>query len=213
VEFIYELFPFCIPRLYFLKKARGLKCLEFGCGNGIALRQNMAVRPDLEFFGIDIKDFSKDLPKYISFIIYNGERLAFQNNCFDIIIVNHVLEHIQKPEIVLTELSRVAKKNGLIYIEVPNIRSLWGKPQGKYAGTVHFYDDPTHIHPYSQKKLAKMSKRCGLRTIKSGVSRNYLHLVTSPILLFAGIFMPSKLLYMYARNSLIGWSSYIILEK
>jgi len=205
--------PFCLPRLYFIRKAKGFKCLDFGCGNGLVLRQNATVRPDLEFFGIDIKDFSGELPKRVSFSIYNGEKLPHQDNYFDIITANHVLEHIQNPKRILTELKRVLKNKGRIYIEVPNKRSLWGKPHGKFAGTVHFFDDPTHFRPYSQIELAQLCRQSGFRIIKSGIVRNLLHLILSPILLFAGSLMPSKLHYMYARNSLIGWASYIILEK
>ncbi len=205
--------PFCLPRLYFIRKAKGFKCLDFGCGNGLVLRQNATVRPDLEFFGIDIKDFSGELPKHVSFSIYNGEKLPHQDNYFDIITANHVLEHIQNPKRILTELKRVLKNKGRIYIEVPNKRSLWGKPHGKFAGTVHFFDDPTHFRPYSQIELAQLCRQSGFRIIKSGIVRNLLHLILSPILLFTGTLMPSKLHYMYARNSLIGWASYIILEK
>lgn len=205
--------PFCLPRLYFIQKAKGFKCLDFGCGNGLVLRQNATVRPDLEFFGIDIKDFSGELPKHVSFSIYNGEKFPHQDNYFDIIIVNHVLEHIQNPERILTELKRVIKNKGRIYIEVPNKRSLWGKPHGKFAGTVHFFDDPTHLRPYSQIELAELCRQSGFRIIKSGIARNFLHLILSPILLFTGTLMPDTLHYMYARNSLIGWASYIILEK
>ena len=205
--------PFCLPRLQFIRKAKGFRCLDFGCGNGLALRQNLAVRPDLEFYGIDIKDFSEELPERISFSIYDREKIPYQDNYFDIITLNHVLEHIQNPEIILTELKRVLKNKGRIFIEVPNKRSLWGKPHGKFAGTVHFFDDPTHLRPYSHIELAELCKQSGLRVIKSGIARNIIHLILSPVLIFTGILMPGKLHYMYARNSLIGWASYVVLEK
>ena len=86
-------------------------------------------------------------------------------------------------------------------------------PGGKFAGTVGFFDDPSHIRPYSNKDLIQLCKKQGLRIIKVGISRNLLHLILSPILLFIGILMPNKLYFMYARNSLIGRSSYIILKK
>lgn len=214
MQSLYKYLCFTLPRLRFLTCAKGQLYLDFGCGDGVALRQNLVVRSDLKCFAIDVKDFSGELPnKHVSFSIYNGEKIPHQDNYFDIITVNHVLEHIQNPEKILTELKRVIKNKGRIYIEVPNKRSLWGKPHGKFAGSVHFFDDPTHLRPYSQIELTELCRQSGFRIIKSGIARNFLHLILSPILLFTGTLMPDMLHYMYARNSLIGWASYIILEK
>lgn len=147
------------------------------------------------------------------FAVYDGQNLPYKNNSLDIITANHVLEHVYNPNTVLSELRRITKVGGQVFIEVPNDRSLWGKPHGRFAGTVHFKDDPTHIRPYSKKALIRLCLNSGFTVMRCGVSRNLLHLILSPFLLVAGLLMPQKLCFMYARNSLIGWSSYIIIKK
>lgn len=213
MELIYKLMPFCLPRLQFIKQSDALSCLDFGCGDGIVLRQNAAVRPDFKYYGVDVRDFSHEVPDYVTFTTYNGKTLPYPDKSFDIITVNHVFEHIKDPREILMELKRVLKKNGHIYIEVPNRRSLWGKPNGKFAGTVHFFDDPTHLRPYSQNELMELCETCGFVIINSGIARNYFHLLFSPLLMMMGVLFPKKNYYMYARNSFIGWSSYAIIKK
>ncbi|MBW2020563.1 MAG: class I SAM-dependent methyltransferase [Deltaproteobacteria bacterium] len=209
----YKLLYFCVPRLRFLKTATGQQYLDFGCGDAATLRQNLAVRPDLNCFCIDIKDFSKDLPAEIPFTLYDGMHIPFCSNTFDIITVNHVLEHVRDPKTTLSELKRIVKAGGHIFIEVPNERSLWGKPGSRFAGTVHFKDDPTHIRPYSKRDLIELCRNIGLKIIKSGISRNMLHLILSPALFIMGLLLPKTLCFMYARNSIIGWASFVILKK
>ena len=155
----------------------GLKYLDFGCGNGTVLKQNLAARSDLNCFGIDVKDFNEKLPEEVTFKIYDGANIPFCNDTFDIIIANHVLEHIPQPDGIISELKRVLKPDGQLFIEVPNERSLYGKPSRKYAGTIHFRDDPTHLRPYSKKSLIELFKKLGFRIIKTSISRNLLHLV------------------------------------
>ena len=209
----YKLFGFCVPRLRFLKNAKGRRYLDFGCGDGTVLCQNLAIRPDLKCVAIDIKNFSKDVPTQVHFIQYNGEHIPFKSDSFDIITVNHVLEHLSSPKKTLSELGRILRIQGKIFIETPNKKSLWGKPGGRFGGTVHFKDDPTHIRPYSEKDLIELCKDMGLKAVRSGISRNLLHLILSPALILVGLFMPKTLCFMYARNSIIGWASFVILEK
>jgi len=49
-----------------------------------------------------------------------GEVLPFPDNSFDFINAAEVLEHVQDPEKVISEMARVLKKNGMAYVSVPN---------------------------------------------------------------------------------------------
>ena len=177
------------------------------------LRQNLKVRPDLKCFAIDVSDFQEQLPANVIFYSYDGINIPFTRDQFDIITLNHVLEHVRNSHEILSELKRVLKVGGRIFIETPNEYSLWGKPDGNFVGTVHFHDDPTHIRPYSKAELIQLCQKLDFTIVKSGISRNLLHLILSPALLLAGLLMPKKLYFMYARNSWIGCASYIIAEK
>jgi SAM-dependent methyltransferase len=210
---LYKYLYFCLPRLRFLKSAPGRRYLDLGCGQGTALRQNLAIRRDLQSVAIDIQDFSSQLPADIPFVLYDGCRLPLANRAFEIVTVNHVFEHINDPQTTLSELKRILKPGGRLFIETPNQRSLWGRRGGRFGGTVHFDDDPTHRRPYSAANLVQLCRNSGFQVITFGVSRNMLHLILAPVLLLLGIFQPQKLWFMYARNSIIGWSSYVVVQK
>ena len=46
-------------------------------------------------------------------------QLDFDDNYFDLIICNHVLEHIQDDLLAMSELNRVLKQNGLAILQIP----------------------------------------------------------------------------------------------
>ena len=54
-----------------------------------------------------------------------------------------VIEHIQNPTNILKEILRVLKIGGILIIITPNFKYLHK----------NFYDDPTHIRPYTEKSL------------------------------------------------------------
>ncbi|WP_431688835.1 class I SAM-dependent methyltransferase [Hahella sp. NBU794] len=49
-----------------------------------------------------------------------GESLPFEDGEFDLILCSTVIEHVRDVEKVISEMTRVLSKNGVIYIEAPN---------------------------------------------------------------------------------------------
>ena len=60
----------------------------------------------------------------------------FTDNMFDIVIAEHVLEHLTNLIPVVEELHRILKPGGLLYVEVPH-----------FSSNDHF-TDPTHLHAF-----------------------------------------------------------------
>lgn len=50
-------------------------------------------------------------------VVCDAEALPFRNNSFDYAVCSHLIEHVDHPDLVLSELSRVARAG---YIECPN---------------------------------------------------------------------------------------------
>lgn len=73
-----------------------------------------------------------------------GEALPFTDNSFDICYSSNVLEHVDDPKKVITEMVRVTRPGGIIQIVVPNYGSFF---EGHYA---MFY------LPYQPKWLWKL---------------------------------------------------------
>jgi len=86
-----------------------------------------------------IRSFAYDYPDF------NIEKdpLPHPDNSINFVTLNAVIEHIEKPENILKEIKRVLKVGGLIFIRTPN----W-KMDYK-----NFYNDPTHVRPYSPETL------------------------------------------------------------
>jgi len=69
----------------------------------------------------DIVESQKSLlqPGHSLELIYKGEPLTFQNESFDCVTMIGVLEHVHDQTVLLNELSRVLKKNGIFIVAVP----------------------------------------------------------------------------------------------
>ena len=48
------------------------------------------------------------------------EQLPFANETFDVVLSNHVIEHVLDQKLHLSEIYRVLKKDGLLYLATPN---------------------------------------------------------------------------------------------
>lgn len=59
-------------------------------------------------------------------VIGDGYQLPFPDSIADVAFCSNVLEHIENPQAFISELVRVTKPNGLIYISFTNWYSPWG---------------------------------------------------------------------------------------
>lgn len=123
------------------------KCLsginiDLGCGDGGFSRVCVV-------FGIKSKGF--DYPKFDC----EQDCLPYADNSVDFITMNGVIEHLYDASHILTEIKRVLKIGGLLYINTPNF-------QMDYK---NFYNDPTHVKPYTPKSIKATLELSGLRII------------------------------------------------
>jgi ubiquinone/menaquinone biosynthesis C-methylase UbiE len=98
------------------------KVLEVGAGDGSILKllseQNFAP----EYHAVEISESgvehikARNIANIKSVQIFDGYHLPFEDNSFDLIILSHVLEHVEHERVLLRELKRVAAYS---VIEVP----------------------------------------------------------------------------------------------
>lgn len=97
----------------------GARVLDLGCRErsfqSAACPQASVVRLDLEPSAPAGGD---------PFVQADAARLPFPDHCFDAVIANHSLEHMVELAKVFTELGRVLKRSGAIYISVPDSSTL-----------------------------------------------------------------------------------------
>jgi ubiquinone/menaquinone biosynthesis C-methylase UbiE len=98
------------------------KVLEVGAGDGSILK--LLAEKDFapEYHAVEISESgvehikARNIPNLKSVQIFDGYRLPFEDNSFDLIILSHVLEHVEHERLLLRELKRVAE---YCVIEVP----------------------------------------------------------------------------------------------
>lgn len=99
--------------------------LEVGCGDGSILRHLADAQPRAErLVGVDVKDpslhVSADLlnkPKF-EWITAPGHELPFEDGSFDLVVIAHVLHHLEPHRIdaTLAEMLRVLRPGGMFLI-------------------------------------------------------------------------------------------------
>ena len=91
------------------------------------------------------------------------------DNYFDLVIMNHVIEHLCHGELALASLFPKLRPGGVIYIETPDIRTL-NFPSA--TGFLNFYDDSTHQRVYEIKALVTEMMRIGFVIKNFGLRRD-----------------------------------------
>ena len=115
---------------------QALRLLEVGTGSGgIAHYFGTHAHLRCEVEAVDVTD-TRQISDGYRFTLVNNVTLPFPDQFFDVVISNHVIEHVGDERCQLTHLSemrRVLKPDGLGYLAVPN-RWQWVEPHYQLAG-------------------------------------------------------------------------------
>lgn len=96
---------------------------------------------------------------------------------FDVVIANHVLEHIERPQDFLRLCKKYLKKDGILYIDVPNFGSLRSKVSGKHW---KYILPSEHVFHFTKKTLTDLLEMNGFEVIYS-TSRSGLFETSNPV--------------------------------
>ena len=132
----------------------GSKILDNGCGRGDFLKGFKHCGMDV--YGTDIEEACEGV---YSGINLEEDTLPFSDDFFDVVFSKSVIEHIHKPEKYINEMYRVLKPGGRIIIMVPD----W------HSCMYIYYDDFTHVQPYTMVGLRDTMKIFGFRHVSSEI--------------------------------------------
>ncbi len=138
---------------FILNLPKNAEVLDAGCGSGKAIKTIMAYRPDIRISAIDISDVKDFIPDSVDFKRMSVEKIKdnFNENKFDAIICQHVLEHLLYPMDTMQGFKKVLKNNGRLYIEVPN----WSWLLMPFSPS-YFWNDYTHVRVYTVHVMKKL---------------------------------------------------------
>jgi len=163
------------------------KILDIGCGSG-NFGALLKARYSCEVWGIepDKQSAMNAQQKLNKVIATTVDKAAFElnNQKFDLICFNDVLEHLVDPQAVLIFAKQFLAKNGYILASIPNIRhfrviiSLLRDRDFKYEkfGVM----DETHLRFFTAKSIVRLFEKAGydVLTIK-GINKTRLPWVKS----------------------------------
>jgi SAM-dependent methyltransferase len=97
---------------------------------------------------------------------------------YDVMLLAHVIEHLENGDDVLRGLAPKLKPGGFIYVEFPGPQSLH-MPSKK--GTLNFHDDDTHVRVFDAKEVAGILSGCGLHVTRANTRRDPLGILLTPV--------------------------------
>lgn len=102
------------------------KILDLGCGNGISAR--LLNQADFDVVGTDISPlFLEEAHTWenpnLRYQVCDVLELPFEDETYDVICSNELIEHLPDIERALTEMIRVVRKGGRIVLSGPNLCS------------------------------------------------------------------------------------------
>jgi 2-polyprenyl-3-methyl-5-hydroxy-6-metoxy-1,4-benzoquinol methylase len=160
-----------LPKAIFSKKYD--KMLEIGCGNGNLMRIILAKYPDAKITGIEMRGKAAKEARASGLDILEGDFFEVAKEIpdatYDVIILDHVFEHLKYPKLALDEFHRLLKPNGEVLITVPNVNGISVRLFGKYAET---YDVPRHLFDFTEDALKILAFNSKFATTTKTFSEN-----------------------------------------
>jgi 2-polyprenyl-3-methyl-5-hydroxy-6-metoxy-1,4-benzoquinol methylase len=150
------------------------RLLDVGSGDGLLLE--VAIVHGWRAEGLDI---STAAVKYArderGLTIHQGliEDVPLEPGAYDVIVLNHVLEHVRNPRETLAHIRTLLAPNGVIRIEVPNVGSLSALTQSLQSrlkvkkNLWRHYETGHHFWFFTRRTLLRTLRGAGLEPVKS----------------------------------------------
>ncbi|MDD5594673.1 MAG: class I SAM-dependent methyltransferase [Candidatus Omnitrophica bacterium] len=144
--------------------------LDIGCATG-KLLESAKKNKNCQVFGVEAdKAMAQEAKKRCENIscidIESQEDLPFKKTFFDVIIFADVLEHLNRPDLVLQRATPYLKKNGYLLISLPNIAFFTvrlGLLFGNFAYTEHGVLDKSHLRFFTLKSAKRLIEESGFK--------------------------------------------------
>lgn len=169
--------PHCPVKFRYLRPRLTMpapRILDIGCGNGSPSLTKKWF-PACHYSGADIQRYGlsdADLNAMDEFFLLGVDGSGYDaipEASYDLVILNHVVEHMADPAPILARLCAKLKPAGYIWIAFPSLRSL-SLPHS-IDETLNFCDDPTHVYLPGIREIANVLLKNGVSIVHAGRSR------------------------------------------
>lgn len=158
------------------KFVRTGKLLDVGCGSGAYLLAMQAKGWDVK--GVEPSSYGAAEGRAAGLDIFNGtlHDANFPDAAFDYVRSNHSFEHVPNPLETISEMYRILKPGGMMFMGIPNMESLPYKVFGKYWWHL---GAPLHTYNYGVSTITVLLQRAGFQVEKVHFNGNFASLTGS----------------------------------
>jgi SAM-dependent methyltransferase len=151
--------------------------VDIGCAEGSLLRAFGDSVPTAKRFGVEINaPFARFANTYAdTTVVASIDDLP--KGRFDLVILNHVLEHVPNPVEYLKDVARLLSPRGRLYVAVPTARMY------RSVGDIHI----AHLFHYTEVSLARLLRRAGYAVEAIEETRPPNHPVSAAALAVVGV--------------------------
>ncbi|WCL51266.1 class I SAM-dependent methyltransferase [Leptospira sp. GIMC2001] len=134
------------------------RVLDIGCGFGESLAYHKSRNCDA--YGVDADSNLLRVAEKFNFKVKIGpfDSKNYENNFFDYVTMDQVIEHFTDPIEILTGINRILKPGGYLIFTTPNSNGISAKINGKKWINWH---TPYHLQHFSRKSLMQLGKKTG----------------------------------------------------
>lgn len=167
--------PWIVRRL-----KRNSRVLDVGCGGGFL--SNALALAGHEVTGVDLSEdalriaHEYDRTKKVKYLTADAYHLPFPDESFDAVSAMDFLEHVERPDEVIQEISRVLKKDGLFFYHTFNRHFFswliviklveWLIPKTpKNMHVLKLFIRPQELKEFCLKASMKVKEQVGLRPV------------------------------------------------
>ena len=97
----------------------GLRALDVGCSTGFIAAELAAAGARTSGVDIDEPGVSRARARFgreVDFRVARGDALPFADGSMDVVVLNHIYEHVVDPDAVVADIHRVLAPGGLLYL-------------------------------------------------------------------------------------------------
>jgi 2-polyprenyl-3-methyl-5-hydroxy-6-metoxy-1,4-benzoquinol methylase len=140
------------------------RVLDVGCGGGERLAKLREMGWEVYGQDIDSEAAAHARTRFqIDVRVGPLENSGFQNDFFDSVVMNHVIEHVHDSEALLRKCKALLKPGGELIVVTPNSRSV----THRYFGSCwRGLEPPRHILIFTEGSLRRVAEKAGLAVVR-----------------------------------------------
>ena len=145
--------------------------LDAGFGSGILF--NSLIEKGKQICGLDIgNDFVRfahdNFGQRVSLLCSDVGHIPFRDDVVDCVICSEVLEHVQEPAEVISELYRTLRPSGTVLITTPNISLRWAITEAVWTRVRREIIETEHV-AFTRRRLRYYLLTSGFRVVEDRV--------------------------------------------